>query len=422
MFVVIMAGGMGSRIASVARDIPKPLIPVCGKPVLLHQIENFVRCGYKDFILVIGHLKEKIKEYFGDGSGFGVNISYIEEDTPLGTAGALPGIKDMIGYDDFFLVNGDIMFDVDFNRFLDFHRRKKADASIIVHPNNHPFDSSLVVSDADGRVTRWLSREDPRIYYKNAVNAGVHILSYKAFQYFPDTGGKIDLDREVFKNMIAAGTLYAYYSPEYIRDMGTPERYNAVCEDCKSGFMFKKNLLNKQRAVFLDRDGTINKYVGFVTSPEQFELIDGAADAIREINSKGYLAIVVTNQPVIARGDCTYQELENIHMKMETKLGEAGAYIDGIYFCPHHPDKGFDGEIPSLKIKCGCRKPAPGLLLKAAQDFNIDLGASWMVGDDGRDIAAGKNAGCMTAYIGDPDDEYGQTCTFGSLMDFSETL
>ena len=109
--------------------------------------------------------------------------------------------------------------------------------------------------------------------------------------------------------------------------------------------------------------------------------------------------IVITNQPVIARGEVRVEELELIHNKMETLLGEQGAYIDGLYFCPHHPDKGFDGEVEELKIDCDCRKPKPGMILKASQDFNIDLRSSWMIGDGWRDVECGYNAGTHTVLL-----------------------
>ena len=146
------------------------------------------------------------------------------------------------------------------------------------------------------------------------------------------------------------------------------------------------------------------------------ELIDGVAEAIRKINALGYLAIVVTNQPVIARGEVSFEELDEIHNKMETLLGKEGAYLDAIYYCPHHPHKGYTGERPELKIECVCRKPNPGMLLRAADDFNIDLSKSWMVGDGENDIRAGQNAGCKTALIGEED--YGQTVTESSLKTF----
>ena len=166
--------------------------------------------------------------------------------------------------------------------------------------------------------------------------------------------------------------------------------------------------------MFLDRDGTINKYVGFLRDIGQFELIPGVAEAIKKINESGYLAIVVTNQPVIARGEVTTSELQLIHNKMETLLGEEGAYFDAIYYCPHHPHRGYPGEIEALKIDCDCRKPKPGMLLQAAKDFNISLEDSWMIGDGENDIKAGKAAGCRTALIG--TDDFGQEIVAASLL------
>ena len=136
---------------------------------------------------------------------------------------------------------------------------------------------------------------------------------------------------------------------------------------------------------------------------------------MRLINASGYLAIVVTNQPVIARGEVTVEQLQEIHNKMETLLGAEGAYLDAIYYCPHHPHKGYEGEVPELKIDCDCRKPKPGMLLKAAKDFNIDLSQSWMMGDGENDIKAGKAAGCRTALIG--TEEYNQDETVPTLLD-----
>ena len=146
------------------------------------------------------------------------------------------------------------------------------------------------------------------------------------------------------------------------------------------------------------------------------------AAAIRKINEGGYLAIVVTNQPVIARGEVSLEELEEIHNKMETLLGKEGAYLDAIYYCPHHPHKGYEGERPELKIDCDCRKPKPGMLLKAAEDFNIDLSQSWMIGDGENDVKAGINAGCKTVLLSDNDENYGQTMSVSSLTEFTHSL
>ncbi len=411
MKVVIMAGGKGTRIASVRSDVPKPMINICGKPILEHQIDNLKACGLTDIILVIGYLGDKIKEYFGDGSKFGVNIEYFVEDHPLGTAGALFKMPQLT--EDFLLLCGDVIIDVDFNRFIAFHKEHKAWASLVAHPNGHPYDSSLLVTEIDApktvggmpedthRVIRWMAKEDERTYYKNRVNAGIELISPELLKEtmnnfvprHPETPDKIDLDRDVLKPNIPSGKIYAYDTPEYIKDMGTPDRFYETEKDIESGKVHARNLKNKQKAIFLDRDGTINKMVGFVTKPEQFELIEGAAEAIKTINKSGYLAIVVTNQPVIARGDCTFEELQTIHDKMETELGKVGAFVDAIYVCPHHTDKGFVGERPEYKCICECRKPKPGLLLQAAKDFNIELSESYMIGDSHRDVEAGENAG-----------------------------
>ncbi len=401
-----MAGGKGTRIASIAKDIPKPMLPIEGVPVLERELECLRSQGFTEVILTVGHLKDSIINYFGDGSGlspatgkpFGVKIDYFEETEPLGNAGALYELRDRLA-EDFLLLNGDAIFDVDFNRFVDAHRRMGGLATLFTHPNSHPYDSGLIIADKDRTVLEWLTKEDERPkWYKNRVNAGLHVLSPKLFEVRPDTP-KVDLDRQILKPLAGTGKLFCYDSPEYVKDMGTPERYAAVCEDSHRGVVTAKNLRTKQRAVFLDRDGTINKYVGFLRKPEDLELLPGAAEAIKKINESGYLAIVVTNQPVIARGEVTVEQLDEIHNKLETLLGQEGAYLDAIYYCPHHPDKGFPGEIPELKIDCDCRKPKPGMLLKAAEDFNIDLSQSWMVGDDERDMEAGRAVGCRTKRL-----------------------
>lgn len=438
MKTVIMAGGRGTRISSVASDIPKPMIKIEGKPVLEHELECLRDQGFTDIILTVSHLGNIIMDYFGDGSGissatgkpFGLHIEYYFEKEPLGNAGALFKIKDKLD-SDFLLLNADAVFDVDFNRFVAFHKQHGGLVTLFTHPNSHPYDSGLIIADKNGAVEQWLVKEDERPeYYRNRVNAGLHVINPTILEHSgvdTDKVGtvgengkpiKVDLDRQLLKPLAGTGKMFCYDSPEYVKDMGTPERYYSVCEDYKTGRVSGKNLKNKQKAVFLDRDGTINKYVGFLRNIDEFELMNGVTDAIKMINTSGYLAIVVTNQPVIARGEVSFEELGVIHNKMETLLGKEGAYLDAIYFCPHHPHKGYVGERPELKINCECRKPKPGMLLKAAKDFNIDLSQSWMIGDGENDIKAGQNAGCRTSLIG--EGEYGQTVTVTSLEAFVE--
>jgi D,D-heptose 1,7-bisphosphate phosphatase len=421
MKTVIMAGGKGTRVAEVADDIPKPMIPVCGKPILEHQIDVLKRNDLTDIILVIGHLGNSIKDYFGDGSAFGCRITYFTETEPLGTAGALYKLEDLC--DDFILINGDLIFDIDFSRMIDFHKDKNAGISVAVHPNSHPFDSALILTNGNCQITGWLNKEDERKYYKNLVNAGIHIISVDFLSNLPQIKEKLDLDRDILKPSIQSGKIFAYSTPEYIKDMGTPERYSQVTVDMENGIVQRKNMKTKQKAVFLDRDGTINTLDGFVKRPEDFFLIEGTAQAIKKINNLGYLAIVITNQPVIARGEVAPETLELIHMKMETELGKDGAYIDDLFFCPHHPDSGFKGERVEYKIDCDCRKPKPGLILQAAKKYNIDLSKSYMVGDDKRDVQAGINAGCIPVFLSNNSNfEDNNVKTFNSLPVFTDWL
>lgn len=405
-----MAGGRGTRIAELFPNIPKPLIPVAGMPILEREIRSLCAQGFKDIILTVGYLADKIIAYFGDGSQFGAKIDYFVEESPLGNAGALFRLREKIGDEPFLLLNADAAFDVDFNRMVAFHQNHGGLVTLFTHPNSHPYDSGLIIADENGHVEKWLAKEDERPqWYDNRVNAGLHVIdskvldiSLKSLEINKESGfpqGKVDLDRQILKPLCGSNMMFCYDSPEYVKDMGTPERFHQVEADYKNGVVQAKNLTNKQKAIFLDRDGTINKYVGFLRNIDDFELIEGVAEAIKLINQSGYLAIVVTNQPVIARGEVTWEELNEIHKKMATLLGKEGAYVDGIYICPHHPDKGFEGERPEYKIDCDCRKPKPGLLLQAAKDFNIDLSESYMIGDSHRDVEAGENAGVKKSIL-----------------------
>ena len=428
-----MAGGRGTRLVSCSEQegsiLPKPLVPVAGVPILEREIDVLREQGFTDILLTISYLGEQIRAYFGDGSGFspvtgkpfGVHIDYFEEKQPLGNAGALLKLRGQLN-DDFLLLNADLLFDVDLHRLIATHRRCGGLATLLVHANDHPYDSGLIVCAADGMVEQWLTREDERPrYYSNRVNAGLHVISPEALDRSgldPGAVGamdertgmlvKADLDRQILKPLAGTGLMYCYNSPEYVCDMGTPERLQQAEIDVRNNLVSTKSLRNAQRAIFLDRDGTINKYKGYLTRAEDFELLPGVAEAIRRINLSGSLCIVVTNQPAIARGELTFSGLKEIHAKLETLLGEQGAYVDGIYYCPHHPDKGFAGEVPELKVSCECRKPKPGLLCLAAEEFNVDLATSWMVGDSWRDVECGKAAGthtCLLAEHGNVDQK-----------------
>ncbi len=398
MKAVILAGGKGTRLGDLAQDIPKPMVKIEDKSILEHQINALERYNIKDIIILTHYRSEVIEDYFKNGASFGVNISYVKEKEPLGTAGALKEIEEKLN-EDFLVLYGDVMLDVNFERLMNFHKEKQSECTLVVHPNDHPHDSDLLEIDEAGRVTAFYPKPHKKgHYYRNLVNAALYVMSSKIFEHIPK-GVKADLGRDIFPQAYNKLAMYGYNTAEYIKDAGTPDRLEQVTQDYVSGKILRLNNENKRRAIFLDRDGTINKEINLLHKIENFELLPFAAKAIKKINKSEFLAIVVTNQPVVARGLCSVKELEEIHKKMETLLGEKGAKLDAIYYCPHHPDKGFPEENPTYKVDCNCRKPKTGMLEKAAQDFNIDLKESFIIGDSCRDVLCGQSAGLTTIGV-----------------------
>jgi len=396
--LVIIAGGKGARLKERTADLPKPMVDVGGKPLLEHQIILARKHGLYRILLLTGFGAEHIETYFGDGSKWGVRISYHREKQPLGTAGAvLNAIHELDAI--FMVMYGDTMLNVDLARMIAAHPEDAA-ASLFLHPNDHPQDSDLVEIDETGRVTAFhLCPHPPGVTPGNLVNAALYAVRKKALQAAPKAGPS-DFARDLFPALIAkGGKLHGYLSREYIKDAGTPKRLDRVRLDYASGRIQRGSLEYQIPAIFLDRDGTLNREKAWINSPDHIELLPGAADAVRTINESGCLAVIVTNQPVIARGECTEAELKAIHNRLEWLLGLNHAYVDALYYCPHHPDAGFPGERPELKFACMCRKPEAGLLERAARDLNIDVGHSWIVGDRPSDIQAAVKFGIRSALV-----------------------
>ena len=396
---VILAGGEGLRLKEISGGLPKPMVSVKGKVLLQYLIEQCVHYGISDIKLLVSYKKEVIKDFFGDGNQFGASIQYIDEQRPKGTAGAL--IEALPELDEQFLViYGDTYFDIDICSFSKFHKEKAGDVSIFLHPNDHPHDSDLVEIGSNLQVQKIHPYPHDDQWKQNLVNAAIYIFNKNSLNDYNFTIDRPDIAKQLFPLMLKnKKKIYGYVSSEYIKDMGTPKRLSIVERDIDSG---KVKLLKKQTkkiAIFLDRDGTINEEVGHLCDIENFNLIKGVGEAICQINAAGILAIVITNQPVVARGELGESDLKMIHNKMDTLLGRQGAYLDQLYYCPHHTDIGFDGEIKSLKIDCDCRKPKIGLFKNAESEFNISLKKSWFIGDSTRDILAAQKAGMKSILV-----------------------
>ena len=404
--LIILAGGAGTRLRERLGDLPKPMIPVAGKPLLEHQVELAKQHGFTDLIFFVHYRADLIEKHFGDGEKFGVRIRYILEKEPLGTAGAvLAGFEYLA--ERFVVLYGDTMVNVDLNRIWQAHETAQAAATLLLHPNDHPFDSDLVEINSESLVTAFHNRpHDGNVWRQNLVNAGLYVLEKHALTSFrlstlnPQPSTILDFGKDVFPALVCAGEkLLGYNSPEFIKDIGTPARYDKISAQFAAGIVQRSSLASLQRAVFLDRDGTLIPDMDCLRNADELELLPGIAEALHELNLQGWRTVVVTNQPVIAKGFCDEVELQKIHNKMESLLGREHAFIDRIYFCPHHPEKGFPGERPELKIECDCRKPKTGMIQKAVGELNIDLSQSWLIGDTTTDMQTAKNAGLKSILV-----------------------
>ena len=401
--IAILAGGFGTRLRNVNLNIPKSMTTIQGKPLLYHQLLECKKYGFDSITMFLHYKSDIIKDYFGDGTNMGLKIEYCLENTPRGTAGAIiDGLETLD--DDFIVLCGDTYFNINLEKFYKYHKKRKSALTLFTHPNNHPYDSDIIISNNEDEVESIEVYPHDNKDLPNLVSSGIYAFNKDAVITFNSNLEKIDLSSHLIPFLInKTKKVYSYKSVEYIKDMGTPERLEMVEKDIINRKPESLSDENKRKAIFIDRDGTLIEEKGLVTRISQIKFFPFSAKSLRRINDSGYLCIVVTNQPVIARGECTFEDLDEIHNKMEIELGKCNSYLDDIYFCPHHQDSGFEGEIPELKINCNCRKPQPGTLTEAKIEHNIDLEKSWLIGNSVSDIEAANRVNCKSILISNFD-------------------
>lgn len=399
--VAILAGGMGTRLRErTGESLPKPMVPVLGRPLLEHQIALCRDQGFNHIALLVHYQHQSISNHFGDGSSFGVRLRYAVEDTPRGTAGALRDALPLLA-PKFLVLYGDTYLDVDLLSLWNAHATSGAIGTLFLHPNDHPQDSDLVEIDHSGRILAIHPYPHPEgRAFRNLVNAGLYAMTKAGLESVLPSKKKEDLAKHTFPSMLQAGLpLASYVSPEYIKDLGTPDRLDSVVAGITSGLAEKLSRRGLRKAVFLDRDGTLNNEVNHLNHPDQLVLFADVPSAIQRINQSGLLAVAITNQPVIARGDLTWEGLGSIHARLDLLLGVGHAYLDAVYVCPHHPHRGFDNEVAELKVDCNCRKPRTGMIDKACEELSISRQDSWFVGDSTSDMEAGRRAGLLSMLV-----------------------
>lgn len=377
---VILAGGEGKRLKPFTLKNPKPMVFVNGKPFMEHLIELLKINGIKEVVILTGYLGEKIENYFGNGSKFGIKIKYsytpfMNEKNEENESGLrIKNAKDLLR-DYFLLLYCDNYFPLQLKKIISFFKSHPSDVLVTVYSNkdNSTKNNMLV---REGLVTKYDStRLEDNL---NGVDIGFFIVNKKVLNLLPKTNSKFE--KKVLPYLIKKRKLSGYLTDEKYYSIGDLDRVKIT-----------EKFLIPKKIVFLDRDGVINKKppkADYVKKWEEFEFLPGSIEAIKILKSKGYKIFIISNQPGVARGMLTEKQLENINKKMISRLKAENVSIDGIYYCPHGWDDG-----------CDCRKPRPGMLLQASKEHLIDLTKTILIGDDKRDVEAGTAVGCKTFMV-----------------------
>ena len=232
MKAVILAGGLGKRLRKAVRDKPKSMAPVLGKPFLQYQIEQLKKYSIIEIVLCVGYLANQIKSYFKDGVKFGVNIRYAVEEKPLGTAGALKNSLDYLEDEVFLVLNGDSYSEVNFFKFIQFHREKKGKGTVLLTRVCQADDYGLVKMDEHNRITGFFEKPG-RTASGSIINAGIYLLEPQVLNYIPE-GRQISLEKEIFPHLLEKKMpLFGYLTSDYFIDIGTPQKYAQIQEDMK---------------------------------------------------------------------------------------------------------------------------------------------------------------------------------------------
>ncbi len=374
---VILAGGYGTRMKPFTDTNPKPMYPFQEKPFLEYLVEQVKSFGIEDITMLLGYLPEKIMDYFGDGSKWGVNIQYsitpVEYETGARLRGALDEGKLA---EEFLMMYCDNYCPIDFNKLCREYRRNDAVIQLTAYANKDGYTKNNLLIEEDGKIQVYdKKRVTPNL---QGVDIGYAIVKREAMDLF--TEDNENFEKIVYPKLVEEGKMYATVTEHRYYSVGSWERIELTEE------FFKP-----RKFIFLDRDGTMNirpPKACYIEKPEDFVWLPEVRETIKKLKDNGYEIILISNQPGIARGRLTEETLKAIHDKMQAELQEVGASIDHIYYCPHDWDEG-----------CDCRKPKPGMFYQAQKDLSIDLTKCWMLGDDERDMHAGGDAGCKCMYI-----------------------
>lgn len=376
---VILAGGRGMRLRPLTDTVPKPMIRICGRPFLWYLIHRLRRNNIVNIVILVGYLHDVIERYFGDGKRFGVSITYSyqppEADTGTRIRHALPLLDAH-----FMLLYGDNLWPLEIGALERFYVASGVQATVVVYNNRDKATKNNVCVDTDSRICVYDRKRMSAGL--NGVDIGFFIFDKKVFKSSPS--GDFSFEDVIIPRLVQDRQIMGYRTDLKYYGLSTPERIPNI-----------QKYVRRKKCIFMDRDGVINvrpPKASYVRTWEEFVFLPKVLRALNRLHTQGYSVFIVSNQPGIARRMITPEALDAIHKKMLHEVRKSGGDIAGIYVCPHGWHDG-----------CVCRKPNPGLFFDAAGEHAVDLTDSICIGDDVRDIMAGKRAACKkTILIGDP--------------------
>ena len=371
---VILCGGLGSRLSPFTDTLPKPMIPCNGRPFLWHLLLNIKKQGIKNFLILNGFQGEKIEDYFGDGSEFGLNIEYSNKPQDWDTAKRISAVKERLDRC-FLLFYGDNLVPFPLHKMYELHLQNKLPLTLMLSkktPGN--------IGITEGQITKY--DKERSICLKHVEIGHMIVNRDEVLKYFSNPDGSFS---QVIEDMVNEGRVGGWVQRDSYHSVSDLNRWKKT-----------KLYTQHKKILLLDRDGVINtkQEVGqHVSSWNDFEFIEDTLAALKELSKEGFKFIVISNQAGIKRKLVDVNDLENIHQNMISELLDQGIEILDIYYCPHF----FDDY-------CDCRKPEPGMFYNASSDWFIKLDETLYIGDAVSDIQAAYNAGTQSIFLGKKDE------------------
>ena len=373
---VILVGGRGTRLGALTQHTPKPLLPVCDRPFLAWLLDEVARHGFSSVLLVAGHLGRQIAEQFDGRRIRKTEIEVVVEDRPSGTAGALrfaePHLDEV-----FLLMNGDTFFDIN---LLDLASSFGDSLAHVALRRTSPGRRYGRVRLDGDRVLAF----DPPGPGTGPINGGIYVVRRALVELIGN--GCVSLENDVFPLLAHRRQLTGRLYKSFFIDIGVPGDF----EHAQTAVPQRV----RRPAVFLDRDGVLNRDIGYPHLPDHIEWTPRASRAVKLLNDRGYFVFVVTNQAGVAHGRYGEDAVAALHAWMADELARAGAHVDAFSHCPFHPD----ARVQAYRMVSAHRKPQPGMILDILADWPVDTGGSFLVGDRESDVAAARAAG-LPGYL-----------------------